>query len=265
MGLPRTRNPPPVKLRLKSGGVDVPHGKADASLTIDLQNLHADDISLLELVADTLDALVGDLRDVHQAVAARQDGHERAEVHQPCDLPLVDAPDLHVRGNELDAPLRLAPGGTADGCDLDRAVALDVDRGAGLLRDLPDHRAAFADDVPDLLRIDLERDDRRRPLRHLRARLADDLGHFPEDVQPAVARLIESDAHDLGGDTFDLDVHLQRRDAVARARHLEVHVAEMVFVAEDVGEHLVAAALEHPSHRHTGHGRLDRHTGIHQC
>ncbi len=49
-------------------------------------------------------------------------------------------------------------------------------------------------------------------------------------------RLIERDAHDLFGDAGDLDVHLQRGDAVGGARNLEVHVAEVIFIAEDVGQ-----------------------------
>jgi hypothetical protein len=34
----------------------------------------------------------------------------------------------------------------------------------------------------------------------------------------------------------DLDVHLQRGDAVFGTGHLEVHVAEVIFVTEDVGQ-----------------------------
>src|SRR5262249_49593434 len=150
------------------------HRQADAPLAIDLEDLHANHVALAQLVADALDALVGDLRDVHQAITPRQDGDEGAEVHQARHLALVDLPDLDVGGDQLDAPLRLASGGAGDGGDLDRAVALDVDGGAGLLGDLADHRAALTDDVANLLRIDLERDDRGRPLRHLLARLVDD-------------------------------------------------------------------------------------------
>jgi hypothetical protein len=51
--------------------------------------------------------------------------------------------------------LRLAARGAADRGDLDRAIVLDVDGGAGLFGDLADHRATLADDVADLLRIDL--------------------------------------------------------------------------------------------------------------
>ena len=72
---------------------------------------------------------------------------------------------------------------------------------------------------------------------------ADDLGHLAEDVHPGVVRLLERVAHDLGGDPGDLDVHLERRDALGGAGHLEVHVAVGVFLAGDVGEDGVAAGL----------------------
>ena len=36
---------------------------------------------------------------------------------------------------------------------------------------------------------------------------------------------------------------------VLGAGDLEVHVAEVILVTEDVGEHLEAAALEHQAHR----------------
>ena len=38
------------------------------------------------------------------------------------------------------------------------------------------------------------------------------------------------------GDAADLDVHLQGGDALGGAGDLEVHVAEVILVAEDVGE-----------------------------
>src|SRR5438309_919878 len=96
----------------RSAGLDVAHRQADASLAVDLEHLHANHIPFLELVADTLDALVGDLRDVHQAVAPGEDGHESAEIHQARDLAFVHLTHFDIRGDELDAPLRLAPGRT---------------------------------------------------------------------------------------------------------------------------------------------------------
>ncbi len=49
--------------------------------------------------------------------------------------------------------------------------------------------------------------------------------------------------HDLGGDALDLDVHLQGGDALDGAGDLEVHVAQVVFGAQDVGEDAVIARL----------------------
>ena len=56
-------------------------------------------------------------------------------------------------------------------------------------------------------------------------------------MQAAVLGLTQGDLHDLLGDRGDLDVHLQGGDAVVGAGHLEVHVAQVIFVTQDVGQH----------------------------
>ena len=201
---------------------------------------------------------------MHQAVAARQNRHEGAEVHQTGDLALIDAADFDVRRDQLDAALSFAACRALHRCDLDRAVVFDVDRGAGLFRDLPDDRAALADHFADLLRIDLHRNDGRRPFGHVLARLGQHFVHLVQYVQAAVARLIQRHLHDLAGDARDLDVHLQRRDAVLGSGHLEIHVAEVILVAQDVGQHFETRAFLDQAHRNAGHRRFDRHAGIHQ-
>ena len=67
--------------------------------------------------------------------------------------------------------------------------------------------------------------------------------HQMQDVHPALARLRQRDGHDLLGDALDLDVHLQRGDAAVGAGDLEVHVAQMILVAEDVGQHRESGCL----------------------
>ena len=47
--------------------------------------------------------------------------------------------------------------------------------------------------------------------------------------------------HDLGAQAADLDVHLQGGDAFGGTGNFEIHVAEMIFGALDVGQNLVAA------------------------
>ncbi len=45
--------------------------------------------------------------------------------------------------------------------------------------------------------------------------------------------------------------------------HLEIHVAEMIFVAEDVGENRELLAFEDQAHGDTGDRTEQRNTGIH--
>ncbi|MEJ7697937.1 MAG: hypothetical protein WKF78_15295 [Candidatus Limnocylindrales bacterium] len=72
-------------------------------------------------------------------------------------------------------------------------------------------------------------------------------------------------ADDRLADALDLDVHLQGGHTVPRTGHLEVHVADRVLLAEDVGQdHERAVRLADQAHRGTGDGCLDRHTGIHE-
>ena len=70
--------------------------------------------------------------------------------------------------------------------------------------------------------------------------------------------------HDAQIEALDLDVHLDGRDPVARARNLEVHVAEMVFSAENVGEDRVFLPFLDQSHRDTGNRGVYRNAGVEQ-
>nr|GFD54910.1 hypothetical protein [Tanacetum cinerariifolium] len=94
---------------------------------------------------------------------------------------------------------------------------VDVDLGAGLRDDLADHLAAGADHFADLRLVDGEGLDARGMRRQLGAGLAQRLGHLVEDVRAAGVCLLQRDLHDLLGDARDLDVHLQRGDALAGA------------------------------------------------
>src|SRR5438876_895509 len=69
---------------------------------------------------------------------------------------------------------------------------------------------------------------------------------------------------DLVGEAFDLDVHLQRGNAIARAGDLEVHVAQRVLDALDVGQHRELAFARDQAHRDAGDRGLDGHTRVHQ-
>jgi hypothetical protein len=106
--------------------------------------------------------------------------------------------------------------------------------------------------------------DARRVLRDALARAAQALGHLAQDVQAAVLGLAERHLHDLLVDRGDLDVHLQRGDAAIGAGDLEVHVAEVILVAQDVRQDGEAIALLDQAHGDARHRPVERDARIHQ-
>ena len=73
----------------------------------------------------------------------------------------------------------------------------------------------------------------------------DDFVHLVENEHPATLRLGQRFAHDLGSDTGNFDVHLQRGNAVARTGDFEVHIAVVVFSAGNIGEDCVLIEFLH--------------------
>src|SRR5436190_2765815 len=253
-------------LQLRAGFlVDDAHRQADLAARVDLEDLDLDLLALAQGVANVLDALVPDLRDVDEAVLAAHEVHEGAEIDDVDDLAVVDLADLGLLddpGDPLAGRLDLRKVGRRD---LDHALVVDVDLGAGLRDDLADHLAAGADDVADLRLVDLHRLDPRRVGRKLFARMVERLGHLAEDVGASLLRLGERGLHDLLGDPGDLDVHLHRGDALGRAGDLEVHVAEMILVAEDVADHREILAFEDQAHRDSADRTGERNARVHHA
>ena len=202
-------------------------------------------------------------RNVNQAVLGAHEVHEGPEVDGLDHLAGVDLAHFRLGGDALD-PLDRGLGRLfVHRRHLDRAVVLDVDLGAGLLADLPDNLAAGADDLANLVLVYLDDRDPRRILADPFAGRREGLGHFAQNMEPAVAGLGQRGLHDLLGDRGDLNVHLKRRDAGFGARDLEVHVAQMVLVSENVGEHRKAVVLLDQPHGDTRHRLGQGHTGIH--
>ena len=65
---------------------------------------------------------------------------------------------------------------------------------------------------------------------------------------------------------LDLDIHLDGGDALTGTGHLEVHVAQEVLEALDVGEHGDVAGVHvlDEAHGHAGHHLLDGHARVHE-
>ena len=155
----------------------------------------------------------------------------------------VDLANLDLFGQaRARHPSRAASPSPLTAADVDGAVFLDVDLRARLFLDLADRLAAWADDRADLFGVDLDRLDARRERRTGRAVARRCVSSILSmmNMRPSLA-CARAFLHDLQRDALDLDVHLQRGDAIRRARDLEVHVAQRVFHALNVGEDGVVA------------------------
>ena len=171
-------------------------------------------------------------------------------------------------GDLVDDLLGLLGGLATLGGDVDGAVVLDGDLGAGVLLDLVDHLALRADDLADLVHRNGGGDDARRVRAHL-GRAVDALVDDLEDGGAGLLGLLQGGGQDVGGDAVELGVQLQGGDELGGAGHLEVHVAERVLGAQDVGQGLEDVLAVHvagdQAHRDAGDRGLQRHTGGEQA
>ena len=69
-------------------------------VAFDVDHLHQHLIAFLQLVVDVLDAVLGDLADVQQAVSAREDFHEGAKLDEANHLAQIRLSDLG-RGRQV--------------------------------------------------------------------------------------------------------------------------------------------------------------------
>src|SRR5215831_13433522 len=145
---------------------------------VDLADLNLDLVTDVDHVVDVLDppaaVQFADLGDVQQTVLAGQQRQERAErgrLHHGAEEPLTDLGNVRV-GDRVDRRPGRLRGRAVGGADVDRAVVLDRDLGAGIVLNRVDHLALRADDLADLVHRNLQGDDPRRVGRHL-PRLAD--------------------------------------------------------------------------------------------
>ena len=199
-----------------------------------------------------------------KTVLGAEEIDEGAEIDGLHDGAVIDHAKLRLGDDVLDPGHGGLAGRTGHGGHLDGAVIVDVDLRAGGLADLADDLAARADDVADLVDRNAQGGDLRRAVGKAFAGRGQGLRHLAKDVQAPVLRLFQRDLHDLRCDRGDLDVHLQRGHARFGSGDLEIHVAEMVLITENVGKNGEIVAFLDQAHGDTGNGALHRHAGVHQ-
>src|SRR5690606_17935559 len=103
----------------------------------------------------------------------------------------------------------------------------------------------------------------RRKFGHLGTGTVDGFFHLAQDVHTAFVSLGQCNLHDFLGDALDLDIHLQGSDTFLGTGNLEVHIAQVIFVTQNVGQHSKLVAFLSQNHGQNGHVILHRHTSVH--
>src|SRR5208282_2715652 len=181
----------------------------------------------------------GQFADVNQAVLAGQEFHKTAEFLDSDDLAAVNLPDFGFRRHAGDGVERNLHAFRRDGENVHRAVVFNVNFTAGFLDETLDVLAARSDERADFFGVDLDRLNARRVFADFLARFGERFGHFSQDVHPRDAGLFNRLGHDGVRQSLQLQVKLETGDALSRAGNFAIHVAVMIFPADDVGEELV--------------------------
>jgi len=133
--------------------------KVDAPLAVDFFHHDRHDVTNMNDVLHVFHAPVGQLGDMDQTFLIWQHFRERSEVHDPGNARLKKLPSPHFARDVIDPFYGLFGARFVCGSDEDRTVILDIDGHTRLIDYLIDHLAARPNDIADLLRIDMQRND----------------------------------------------------------------------------------------------------------
>ena len=197
----------------REGLLGILHGKIKTPLLISTKELNANLVTDGNHVLDLLGTGGGELRDVDHTLLTGSELNERTDRDDTGNNTNVGGACNGLEGNGLDDLLGLL-GGTGDhGRDEHKTVIVDVDLGTGIGADLLDGLTAGADDLTDLIGIDGDA----HHLGSVGAELGTGSGDGLEDdlVKDVVTRGVRGGQRlmdDLGSQTVDLEVHLDRGD-----------------------------------------------------
>ena len=201
---------------------------------------------------------------MQQAVGARGQVHEGTEGGGLHNLAVVGfAGFRNVRvGDLVDDLLGLFSAVATFGGDEHGTVIFDGDLCTGLFLNLVDHLALRTDDFADLVDRNGGGDDARCVRAHL-GRTIDALVDDFENGGTGFLGLLQSRGQNVSRNAVELGIELQSGDELGSTGNLEVHIAEGVFGAENIGqglEDVLAVNIAgHEAHGDARNRGLQRH------
>ena len=206
---------------------------------------------------------------MQQAVLAGKDFHESPERLNRLDNPIVHLAHFRHGGKGLDAiqhhihAFLVASGNIHDA---EFAHFLDRDFATAFTLHFLDNLATGSDNRTDEFARNPNLDDTRSMWLVIGTRSRHHFEHLAQDMGTAAMRLRQSLGQDFIRKTVNLYIHLASGNTIGRTANLEVHIAQMVLIAQNIGKNRVIACLwvGNQAHRDTAHRLADLHPGIHQ-
>ena len=126
------------------------------------------------------------------------------------------------------------------------AILTVPDLDACLFNNTPDNLAAGADDVPNPVRFYLHGKYTWRVGRQVVSRLLDCRFHDIEYLHDPFLSLNNGPGHGVLCNALDLNIHLNSGNSFSCPGNLEIHIAEVVFITQDIGEDDFRVSLTRP-------------------
>ncbi len=205
---------------------------------------------------------------MEQTFLAGQDLYKGAECHNGNNFAVIYLTNFRNSADALDNFHGSLDGllvGSGHFDKPDTVFLLDGDDGMSPELDLLNDFATCTDNRADEFLRNRHRLDSRDVRFVVLTRSRHGLQHLVEDVHPAAVCLRKCIFENLVGEPVNLDVHLAGGDPVAGTGYLEVHVAKVILVAENIGQNLVFLVFpDNQTHGNSGDRFFHLDAGIHQ-
>ncbi len=228
----------------------------------DAKHLHL--ITDLADLADIIHKPVREFADVAQSITARQDFNKRTKVFHAADRTVVDFSNLNSRCASFDFFQRLLSHLCVRTGNGDFTVFFDLDDRFSFFLNRADIFTTRADQHPDLVSRNLGRKQTRSIGRNLFAWLSNGRQHRLQDFTTSFVGLVQGLTDDLAVDTADFEIQLDTGNSVLRSRNFEVHIAEVIFATQNIGNQSVVIAFLDHTHGDTRNRVFDLYAGRHQ-
>src|SRR5581483_3307100 len=210
------------------------------TFVVNADALDPNDVANFRNVFSAFHAKIRELGDVHEPIPTLKHFDKRAEFLRRDYASLIGLADLDFTRHATDNFLRACHALAAGGVNVHGTIVFNINFSAGFRDNALDGLATGPDECPDLFGVNLNRLDPRRVLRQLCPRFIQRAAHDAENFRARFFSALDRFGHDFVANTWQFQIQLKTGNAFVGSAELEIHIAKMIFRADDVGQQFVA-------------------------